>query len=218
MSLTLYGYWRSSASYRLRIALNLKGVAFEQKPVDLRTGAQRDPDFRTFQPQGFVPALVDETGALIQSPAILEWIDETWPDPAFLPGNARERARLRAYAAVIGCDIHPIQNLSVLQYIKAELDADQTAVQAWARHWITNGLTALETMAAQDDRGGPFLWGKAPTMADIYLVPQMYNARRFGVDMEALPRLVAADDAARAHPAFEAAAPENQPDAPEDGH
>ena len=218
MSLTLYGYWRSSASYRLRIALNLKGVAYEQKPVDLKEGEQRRPEHRDIHPQGFVPALADDQGVLIQSPAILEWIEETWPEPALLPADARERARVRAYAAVVGCDIHPIQNLSVLQHVKNEYGQDAEGVQAWARHWITRGLTALEAMAQADDRGGPYLWGASPTLADIYLVPQLYNARRFGVDMEAFPALAKADETACAHPAFVAAAPEAQPDAPEDGH
>lgn len=218
MSLTLYGYWRSSASYRLRIALHLKGVEFEQMPVDLKEGEQRRAEYRERNPQGYVPALVDETGIMTQSPAILEWIEETWPKPALLPADPRERARVRAYAALIGCDIHPIQNLSVLQHVKNEYGQDAEGVQAWARHWITRGLTALEAMAQADARGGPYLWGKTPTMADIYLVPQLYNARRFGVDLDALPALVKADEAARAHPAFAAAAPEAQPDAPEDGH
>lgn len=218
MSLTLYGYWRSSASYRLRIALHMKGVPFEQKPVDLKEGEQRRPEYREHNPQGYVPALVDEDGVLTQSPAILEWIEETWPEPALLPTDPRDRARVRAYAAVIGCDIHPIQNLSVLQHVKSEYGQDAEGVQAWARHWITKGLTALEKMVQHDGQSGPFLWGANPTMADIYLVPQMYNARRFGVDMDVLPALVSADEAARTHPAFVAAAPEAQPDAPEDGH
>ncbi|QNL18316.1 maleylacetoacetate isomerase [Hyphobacterium sp. CCMP332] len=215
---TLHGYWRSGTSYRLRIALNLKGIAYDQVPVNLKDGEQRQAAYKKLNPQGLVPLLDIDGVQLIQSPALLEYLDETHPEPPLLPGSPVERARIRAYAAVIGCDIHPLQNLRVLQYIRAEHGQDADGVTAWAQRWIRDGFTALEAMVTADGRGGPYLWGSKPTLADIYLVPQMYNARRFGVDLAAFPRLVAADEAARAHPAFEAAKPENQPDAPEDGH
>lgn len=214
----LHGYWRSSAAYRLRIALNLKEVSYDQVSVNLKDGHQREAKHKALHPQGFVPVLNMDGEQLIQSPAILEYLEERFPDPALLPGSMAERARIRAYAAVIGCDIHPIQNLRILQFIRSEFGQDTDGVTAWCQRWISDGFTALEKMAEADDRSGPYLWGKQPTMADIYLVPQMYNARRFGVDMSAFPRLVAADEAARLHHAFEAARPENQPDAPEDGH
>ncbi|MEE2566990.1 maleylacetoacetate isomerase [Hyphobacterium marinum] len=218
MALTLYGYWRSSAAYRLRIALNLKDVAYTQKPVNLKDGVQRSEAHRDIHPQGFVPALADDDGVLIQSPAILEWIEETWPEPALLPATPRERALVRAYGAVIGCDIHPVQNLRILNYIRAEHGQDNDGVTAWCQRWIMDGFAALERMAARDALPGSYLCGEAPSLADIYLVPQAYNARRFGVDMSAYPRLMAADATAREHPAFIAAEPERQPDAPEDGH
>ncbi|WP_421790991.1 maleylacetoacetate isomerase [Hyphobacterium sp.] len=214
----LHGYWRSSAAYRLRIALNLKGLDYDQISVNLKDGHQRDAAHKALHPQGFVPVLNMDGEQLIQSPAILEYLDETHPEPALLPGSAADRARIRAYAAVIGCDIHPIQNLRILQYIRSEYGQDAEGVKAWCQRWISDGFGALEKMAEADNRSGPYLFGAQPTLADIYLVPQMYNARRFGVAVEDYPHLSAADEAARAHPAFEAARPENQPDAPEDGH
>ncbi|WP_420433387.1 maleylacetoacetate isomerase [Hyphobacterium sp.] len=214
----LHGYWRSSAAYRLRIALNLKGIEFDQSSVNLKDGHQREEAHKALHPQGFVPVLNIDGEQLIQSPAILEYLEEIRPEPPLLPGSAAERSRLRAYAAVIGCDIHPVQNLRILQYLRKELGQDADGVTAWCQRWISDGLAALEKMAEADNRSGPYLWGDTPTMADVYLVPQLYNARRFGVDMGAFPRLAAADEAARAHPAFEDARPENQPDAPEDGH
>ncbi|GJL97811.1 MAG: maleylacetoacetate isomerase [Hyphobacterium sp.] len=214
----LHGYWRSSAAYRLRIALNLKGLGYEQVSVNLKDGHQREASHKALHPQGFVPVLDIDDAQLIQSPAILEYLDETRPEPVLLPGDAAQRARIRAYAAVIGCDIHPVQNLRLLQYIRKEYGQDADGVAAWVRRWITDGFSALEKMAESDRFGGSYLCGSTPTMADIYLVPQAYNARRFGVVVEDYPRLFAADKAARTLPAFEAAAPENQPDAPEDGH
>lgn len=218
MMTLLHGYWRSSAAYRLRIALNLKGISYDQLSVNLKDGHQRETAHKALHPQGFVPVLNIDSEQLIQSPAILEYLDETRPEPAFLPGSAADRARIRAYAAVIGCDIHPLQNLRILQFIRQEYGQDADGVTGWCRRWISDGLAALETMAEADRRGGPYLWGKSPTLADVYLVPQMYNARRWGVTVEDYPYLCSADEAARAHPAFEDAAPENQPDAPEDGH
>jgi len=214
----LHGYWRSSAAYRLRIALNLKGIAFDQLSVNLKDGDQGEAAHKALHPQGFVPVLNIDGSQFIQSPAILEYLEETHTEPPLLPGSAADRARIRAYAAVIGCDIHPVQNLRILKFIRQEYGQDADGVAAWCRRWISDGFAALEKMAEADRRAGPYLWGKSVTMADIYLVPQMYNARRFDVAVEDYPYLSAADDAARAHAAFEDAAPENQPDAPEDGH
>jgi maleylpyruvate isomerase len=211
--LILHGYFRSGTTYRVRLALNHKGVAYETRPVNLVEGAQRSADYLARNPQGLVPALETPGGVLTQSPAILEWIEETWPEPALLPEDPVQRARVRAFAAAIGCDIHPIQNLRVLKKVSGELGQGQEGAQDWARHWMATGFEALEKLAGAAGGQGGFIFGDAPTMAEIYLVPQMFNARRFGVDLDAFPRLVAADAAARAIPELAAAAPENQPDA-----
>ena len=216
MTLTLHGYFRSGTTYRVRLALNWKGVDYAVSPVNLVTGAQHDSAFLAKNPQGLVPALEVDGRFLTQSPAILEWIEETYPDRPLLPADPVLRARVRAFAAAIGCDIHPIQNLRVMKKVRADFHQDQNGAQAWARHWIETGFSALETLAAEAPGQGGFLFTDAPTFAEIYLLPQMYNARRFGVDVSAFPRLVAADEAARALSEFEAAAPDNQPDAPKD--
>ncbi len=213
MSLVLHGYFRSGTTYRVRLALNWKGVPYDVVPVNLVEGAQSSPDYLTKNPQGLVPALEVDGQLLTQSPAILEWIEETWPQRPLLPSDPIERARVRAFAAAIGCDIHPIQNLRVMKKVRADYGQDQDGAWAWARHWMETGFAALETMAASTGGKNGFIFGDGPTMAEVYLLPQMVNARRFGVDLSAYPRLVAADDAARALPEFEAAAPENQPDA-----
>ncbi|MGJ3230592.1 MAG: maleylacetoacetate isomerase [Oceanicaulis sp.] len=214
MKLVLHGYFRSGTTYRVRLALNWKGLSYDYVPVNLVEGEQSRPGYVTKNPQGLVPALEADGVILTQSPAILEWLEETFPDKPLLPSDAIERARVRAFAAAIGCDIHPIQNLRVMKKVKSDFGADQDGAQAWARHWITAGFDALERLA--EDAGGEngFLFGDAPTFAEVYLLPQMYNARRFGVDLDPYPRLVAADAAARVLPPFEHAAPENQPDAP----
>lgn len=211
--LKLYSYWRSSAAYRVRIALNLKGVAYESESVHLVRdgGQQRQAAFRLLNPQGLVPVLVLEDGtALTQSLAIIEYLDETLPEPRLLPGDAAARARARALALAIACDIHPLNNLRVLQYLKRVLGQDQAAVDTWYRHWLVEGLAALEEQA---DPKGPFLCGDQVTMADLVLVPQLYNARRFDCDLAPYPRLRAADAACAEMPAFIDALPENQPDA-----
>ncbi len=201
----VYGYWRSSAAYRLRIALALKGIAYEAREIDLRHGAQFDPDYARLNPQSRVPMLVDGDVRLTQSLAIIEYLDETRPGAKLLPADPVERARVRAAAQVIACDVHPLGNLGVLRYLANQFGADQVATDTWAAHWITAGFTALETMATAD---GQYVLGDAVTLADVCLVPQMFNARRFGADLAAFPRLVAADAALCALPAFATAHPD----------
>ena len=210
MSMLLHGYWRSGTSYRTRIALNLKGVAYEQAGVDLRAGDQRAEAFRALNPQGLVPAVEFEGRVLTQSPAILEWLDERWPEPPLLPRDVEARAVVRAMAAVIGCDIHPLNNLRVLRAIK-DLGADEAATNAWAGRWIGAGFDALETLIGRYGDGWSF--GDAPGLVDCYLIPQVYSARRFAVDLSPWPRIGAIDARATAHPAFQAAHPDRQPDA-----
>ena len=207
----LHGYWRSGAAYRTRIALALKGLAYEQQGVDLRTGAQRSEAFVALNPQGMVPALEVEGAVLTQSPAILEWLEETYPAPAMLPADPVDRAHVRAMAALIGCDIHPLNNLRVGKALRETFGADQVAVDAWAARWIIPGFEALESLVAR--HGAGWCFGDAPTLADCYLIPQIYSARRFNVPLDAFPRLLAIDAAAALHPAFVAAHPDNQPDA-----
>ena len=207
----LHGYWRSGTSYRTRIALNLKGLAYEQAPVDLRQGGQKSEAYLRLNPQGLVPALEVPGGVLIQSPAILEWLEETYPDPALLPSDALGRAQVRAMAAVVGCDIHPLNNLRVGKALRDGFGADQAAVDAWAARWIVPGFDTLEALVDRHGRGWCF--GEAPTLADCYLIPQIYSARRFNVPLEAWPRLLEIEARAQAHPAFLAAHPDRQPDA-----
>lgn len=212
----LHGYWRSGTSYRTRIALNLKGLTYAQAGIDLRTGAQRSDAFRALNPQGLVPALevgADDGGpaVLTQSPAILEWLEEAFPTPPLLPAAALDRAQVRAMAALIGCDIHPLNNLRVLTVLRTTFGADQAAVDAWAAGWIAPGFTALEALVAR--HGGAWCFGDAPTLADCHLIPQIYSAGRFGVPVEAWPRLAAIAARAADHPAFAAAHPDRQPDA-----
>jgi maleylpyruvate isomerase len=209
--LVLHGYWRSSAAYRVRIALNLKGVAYAQVTHDLRTGAQRAPDYLALAPHGLVPALEHDGEVLIESPAILEWIEATWPQPPLLPADPLAAARVRAMAAIIGCDIHPVNNLRILKALRGDFGATDAQVQAWIARWIVQGFDALERLIARE--GGAHAFGDRPTLADCYLVPQLYNAERFGVDLSSWPRIRAAGDAARALPAFAAAHPDRQPDA-----
>ena len=207
----LHGYWRSGTSYRTRIVLNLKGVEYRQAALDLRTGAQKSEAYLRLNPQGLVPALETDDGlVLTQSPAILEWLEEIHPEPPLLPRDAASRAQVRAMAAVIGCDIHPLNNLRVLKAVRG-LGADQAGVDAWAGQWIIDGFTALEALAVRHGEGWCF--GATPTLADCYLMPQLYSARRFNVDLAAFPRLLEIEARAEVHPAFIAPLPENQPDA-----
>lgn len=209
MSLVLHGYWRSGAAYRTRIALNLKGLAYDQSPVDLRTGLQRSEAFRALNPQGLVPALEADGAVITQSPAILEWLEEVHPTPPLLPADPLDRARVRAMAAVVCCDIHPLNNLRVLTSLRQDLGADEAAVSAWIARWIGQGFEALEAMVG--DQGWCF--GTGPTLADCCLIPQVFGAERFAVDLTPYPRLHAIAANAAGHPAFAAAHPSRQPDA-----
>ena len=209
--MTLHGYWRSSASYRVRLAANLKGLAYEQVSYDLRRGEQRTPTLRRLSPLGLVPALEVEGGSLTQSLAILEWLEETYPAPPLLPADAMERAAVRAMASTIACDIHPLNNLRVLQALRRGMGASEQAVQDWIARWITEGFAGLDVMVR--DHGRNFCFGDTPTMADCCLIPQIYNARRYHVDLTDFPELLAIDARCREVDAFARAAPESQPDA-----
>jgi len=210
----LYDYFRSSAAYRVRIALNLKGVAPERASVHLRRGAQRAEDYLTMNPQGLVPALVTDSGdVLTQSLAIIEWLEESYPQPPLLPRDAPGRARVRALSLAIACDIHPLNNLRVLNYLTGTLGATDAQKDGWYRYWCDVGLEALETQLAREASTGPFCHGDTPTMADICLVPQLANARRVDLDLSAYPTLLSIETACTALPAFAAAAPHRQPDA-----
>jgi maleylpyruvate isomerase len=207
----LHGYFRSSASYRVRIALNLKGLSAEQLSHHLRKGEQRDPAYLAINPQGLVPTLQDDSGAILtQSLAIIEWLDELHPQPPLLPKDPLRRARVRAFAQAIACDTHPIQNLKLLARLR-ELGLSEEQVAGWAAWANREGLSACEKLVAGE--GGPFCFGEQPSLADLCLVPQLANARRFGVDVAAFPRLLKAEAAARNLKAFADAAPERQPDA-----
>ncbi len=205
----LYTYFRSSAAYRVRIALALKGIAYEAVPIDLVRGGQGDPAFTAINPQGRVPALVAGDDVLIQSPAILEYLEERYPDPPLLPEDLLARARIRAACALIACDIHPLNNIGVLRYLKRRMGQDQASIDEWYTHWIREGFNALENILEP----GPFAFGAEPTLADIYLVPQVYNARRLNIPLEGYPNICAADAACAALPAFMAARPDAQSDA-----
>jgi maleylacetoacetate isomerase len=208
----LYSYFRSSAAYRVRIALNLKGIAYETVSVHLVKdgGHNRRPEYRAVNPQMRVPALVTDAGeVLIQSLAIIDYLDETHPDPPFLPKDPVARAKARALADIVACDIHPLNNTSPLRYLKRVLHQEQSAIDAWYHHWVIEGFDALEALVVPS----PYCCGSAVTIADILLVPQVYNARRLKVPLDAFPKIVAIEAACLALPAFERARPENQPDA-----
>lgn len=211
----LYNYFRSSASYRVRIALNLKGLGYDYLPVHLRRngGEQLAPAFRARNPHALVPVLETGSHQLTQSLAIIEYLDETHPDPPLLPGAALDRARVRALALDVACEIHPLNNLRVLAYLERELGTSGEAKAAWYRHWVALGLGALETQLAGNSQTGQFCHGDRPTLADCCLVPQLYNARRFNCDLTSYPTLRAIELNCNALPAFRDAAPENQPDA-----
>ena len=207
----LHGYFRSAAAYRVRIALNLKGLRPEHLPHHLRKGEQCTPAYLAINPQGLVPALEDDSGAVLtQSLAIIEWLDETYPEPALLPGDTLGRAKVRAFAMALACDTHPVQNLKVLNRLR-QLGVPEEKVTEWAAWANREGLSACEALIG--DEPGPFCFGTAPTLADLCLVPQLGNARRFGVDVSAYPRLLKAEAAAKEIKAFADAAPDKQPDA-----
>jgi len=208
-----YGYFRSSAAYRCRIAFNLKGLAPNFVPVHLRKGEQRTAEFLSLNPQGLVPAL--ETGGhlLTQSLAIIEWLEEAHPTPALLPKDPFERAHVRALALSIACDVHPLQNLRVLRHLKTGLSQDQQALDRWCRHWIDEGLAAFEAQLAKAGTSGKFCLGDTPTLADICLMPQLFSADRFGADVSKLAHLKRIRGNCETHPAFAAAHPARQSDA-----
>jgi len=204
----LYDYYRSSAAYRVRIALNMKGIDYEQRPVNLLESDQKSEDYRALNPQGFVPMLEIDGHRLTQSLAILNYLDIRFPVPPLIPASAAERAHVVALAMIVACDIHPLNNLRVLKFLKRELGHSQEDVDDWYAHWITEGLRPLEAMAAP--KAGEFLYGDAPTAADVCLIPQLYNARRFNVPLDDYPTLVRADENANRLEAFAAAHPDRQ--------
>jgi maleylacetoacetate isomerase len=211
MGLTLHAAWRSGASYRTRIALNLKGLAYDIVPVNLLAGNQRSEAFKRLNPLGLAPALEVDGGVLTQSPAILEWLEEVYPDPPLLPSNPLDRAQVRAMAALIACDIQPLNNLRVLRSLKHDLGASEAQLTAWMGRWMHDGFAALETLAAA--HGGDFCFGNSPTLADVCLIPQLYAAHRYEIELSAYPRLCAIEARACSIPAFAAAHPDRQPDA-----
>ena len=207
----LYDYFRSSAAYRVRIALNFKGLAAERRFIHLRKGEQRGPEYLELNPQGFVPTLIVGERRLTQSLAIIEYLDEKHPLPPLLPPGAEDRAWVRAVALAIACDIHPLNNLRVLKHLSRALDLDEPRRDEWYRHWVREGFAPLEAQLAE--RTGPYCAGEVPTLADVCLVPQVANAHRLKVDMAPYPRIRAINDACLALPAFRDAQPERQPDA-----
>lgn len=215
-ALRLFSYWRSSAAYRVRIGLNLKQLRYEVVPVHLVRdgGEQHSEAYRETNPQELVPVLQHGHRTLRQSLAILEYLDDMWPEPALLPSEARDRERVRALALLVACDIHPLNNLRVLQFLDTQWGVPQPEREEWARHWMAIGFEALEKLLADHLSTGTFCHGEVPTVADCCLVPQIYNARRFGLDMSPYPTIVRIEQACLALPAFDAARPENQPDAP----
>ena len=212
--LQIYNYFRSGTSHRLRIALNLKGVPYDYVAVDLRANEHLDAAFKAINPQGLVPALVDGDFVLPQSVAIIEWLEERYPTPPLLPSGVNERARVRALAAVIGCDIHPVNNKRILDTLRAQFGCDDDAINAWCGRWICAGFDALQAMLQADPQRGDFCFGNAPGLADVYLVPQIESARRFKVDLSPYPTLLAIDAACARLDAFAQASPFVQPDAP----
>lgn len=209
----LYGYYRSSASYRIRVVLHAKNIQFTQVPVLLNTGEHHKSEFKRINPQGFVPVLQDGDTVIAQSAAIAEYLEETHPQPALMPVDAAGRARVREILGIVGSDIHPIQNLRILQYLRSEFDQGEDGIAKWCRHWISKGFVALETLLA-DRSDGQYCIGGALTLADAWLVPQVYNARRFGLDLEPYPTIRAIEAHCTALAAFRAAHPDQQADAP----
>lgn len=216
-SLKLYSYWRSSAAFRVRIALNLKGLIYDTVPVHLTDagGQQHAPAFRELNPQELLPVLVDGVRVIRQSMAIIEYLDEVYDgERKILPATARERARVRALAQIVACDIHPLNNLRVMQYLEREFNTPQVERDRWSQHWMREGFAAVEALLADNPSTGLYCEGDEPTLADICLVPQVYNAQRWSVDMNDFPLIRRINTACMKLDAFERARPENQPDAP----
>jgi maleylpyruvate isomerase len=209
----LYTFFRSGTSHRLRIALNLKGLHYEQFAVDLRREEHLAADYKAINAQQLVPALAIDGRILTQSPAIIEWLEERHPQPPLLPGDPESRAHVRALAAIVGCDIHPVNNRRILEALRHDFGADDAAVNAWCGRWIAAGFDAIEALLAGDSQRGDFCFGHAPTLADVYLVPQIESARRFNVDLARWPRVMKVDEACAGIEAFRRAAPSAQPDA-----
>ena len=209
----LYSFFRSGTSHRLRIALRLKGLETDYVPVDLRREEHLGAEYKALNPQGLVPALLHEGGVLTQSPAIIEWLEERHTTPPLLPADPDARARVRALAAIVGCDIHPLNNRRVLEALRHDFGADEAAVERWCATWISAGFDAIEALLAADPQRGDYCFGAAPTLADVYLVPQVEGARRFKVDIAHWPRIQAVDAACARLDAFRLAAPALQPDA-----
>jgi len=209
----LYNFFRSGTSHRLRIALNLKGLPWDYAAIDLRSEEHLTPAFRALNPQGLVPALEWDGGVLTQSPAIIEWLEERHPTPPLLPANPYDRARVRGLAAIVGCDIHPLNNRRILEKLRSDFGADEAAVQAWCATWIGAGFDAIQALLAADARRSNFCFGNVPTLADVYLVPQVESARRFGIDIARWPSILSIDAACAEIDAFRRAAPALQPDA-----
>ena len=209
--IVLHGYWRSGTSYRTRIALALKGLDYDYRAVDLRAGEQHGETYRALQPQGLVPAMEVGGDVLVQSPAIIEYLEERWPEPALLPTGPVDRATVRGMAAVIGCDVHPLGNLRILKYLTGELGQPPESVRSWVNRWIGDGFAALETLIAQ--HGGRFAFGDTPGLIECYLLPQVYSAARFQTDLSPYPKLMAVAERALADERIAAAHPDKQPDA-----
>lgn len=208
----LYNFFASGTSHRLRIALNLKGLNYDYVAVDLRSEEHLGAAFKDLNPQGLVPALVDGDLILTQSPAIIEWLEERYPTPALLPADTYARARVRALAAIVGCDIHPLNNRRVLIYLRQEFGCDEARVNAWCGRWIGEGFQAIERLLSQDRTRAGFCCGTQPSLADVYLIPQIASARRFGVDLSLYPEILQVEQHCLALPAFANAAPKLQPD------